>query len=91
MLIFNYPTKKALKESIGQPLKYRETSILSNDYLPNGSLVGCNRPHLTGFNREFYATVDMENGLIKKVRDENGPYLTLDPCAAARVERHGTG
>ena len=27
MMIFNYESKKALKESIGQPLKYTETSF----------------------------------------------------------------
>jgi hypothetical protein len=28
----------------------------------------CNRPHLTGYKREFFASVVMENGLIKAVR-----------------------
>jgi hypothetical protein len=30
-------------------------------------LYGCNRPHLTGHKREFFANVIMKNGLIEKV------------------------
>ena len=67
MLIFDYPTKKALKEAVGQKLKYRETSMFGNEYCGNGVLTGCNRPHITGHKREFFANVTMENGLIKKV------------------------
>lgn len=67
MLIFDYPSKKALKECIGQSLKYRETSIFGAEYLPNGKLVGCNRPHLTGHKREFFAQVTMKDGKIAKV------------------------
>ena len=68
MLIFNYPTKKVLKENIGQPLRYRETSMFGPEYKDNGFLTGCNRPHLTGHKREFFANVVMENGLIVKVK-----------------------
>ena len=68
MIIFNYPSKKALKESIGQPLLYIETSIFGPEYRPNGVLTGANRPHITGKGREFFANVTMENGLIKGVK-----------------------
>jgi hypothetical protein len=34
-----YPTKKALKESIGKPLQYKETSIAGPEYQPNGVLI----------------------------------------------------
>ena len=68
MLIFNYPTKKVLKESIGKPLDYIETSIFGNEYEDNGNLVGCNRPHMTGHKREFFASIIMENGKIIKVK-----------------------
>jgi hypothetical protein len=27
MIVFNYPSKKVLKENIGQPLQYIETSM----------------------------------------------------------------
>lgn len=67
MLIFNYPSKKALKESIGQELKYIETSIFGSEYLDNGRLVGANRPHATKQGREFFAEVTMVDGRISKV------------------------
>lgn len=68
MLIFDYPTKKALREQIGQPLRYRETSLFGAEYRNDGVLVGCNRPHLTGHKREFFAEVVLEDGKIAKVR-----------------------
>ena len=67
MMILDYPTKKELKQSIGKPLQYTETSFFGNEYLANGSFSGCNRPHLTGYKREFFARVTMQDGLIQKV------------------------
>ena len=67
-MIANYPTKKELKENIGKPLNYTETSLFGNEYTPNGEFAVCNRPHLTGYKREFFASVVMENGLIKAVK-----------------------
>jgi hypothetical protein len=67
MLIFNYETKKAMKECIGQPLKFTETSMFGPEYKPDGKLCGCNRPHLTGYKREFFANVTMVDGKIAKV------------------------
>lgn len=67
MLIFNYPTKKDMKACIGQPLRYTETSLFGAEYRDNGKLTGCNRPHLTGYKREFFANVTLVNGLITKV------------------------
>lgn len=68
MLVFNYESKKALKESIGKPLRYIETSMFGLEYRDNGVLTGANRPHITGKGREFFANVTMENGLIKGVK-----------------------
>lgn len=68
MLVFNYESKKALKESIGKPLRYIETSMFGPEYRENGMLTGANRPHITGKGREFFANVTMENGLIKGVK-----------------------
>lgn len=68
MLIFNYVSKKQLKECIGQPLDYIETSLFGDEYKENGSLIGANRPHITGKGREFFANVTMENGIIKSVK-----------------------
>ena len=68
MLVFNYESKKVLKESIGKPLRYIETSMFGEEYRENGVLTGANRPHITGRGREFFANVTMENGLIKAVK-----------------------
>lgn len=68
MLVFNYVSKKELKENIGKPLRYIETSIFGAEYLRDGVLTGANRPHITGRGREFFANVVMENGLIKSVK-----------------------
>lgn len=67
MLIFCYPSKKALKESIGQVLRYEETSMFGPEYKPDGKLVGANRPHITKMGREFFAEVTMKDGKIFKV------------------------
>jgi hypothetical protein len=68
MLVFNYESKKVLKESIGKPLRYIETSVFGPEYRDNGMLTGANRPHITGKGREFFANVTMANGLIKGVK-----------------------
>lgn len=64
MLAAHYSTKKALKESVGQPLKYAETSPFGEEYRSNGTfpVVGP-----TAGNRKWYAQVTMENGFISKV------------------------
>jgi hypothetical protein len=68
MIVFNYPSKKVLKENIGQPLKYIETSMFGPEYRPNGKLTGANRPHITHMGREFFAQVIMKDGIIHKVK-----------------------
>jgi len=68
MIIFNYPSKKVLKENIGQPLQYIETSMFGAEYKADGMITGANRPHITRKGREFFANVLMENGLIKSVK-----------------------
>lgn len=68
MLIFNYESKKAMKEAIGQPLKFTETSLFGPEFKMNGTLYGCNRPHLTGYKREFFAQVEVKDGNIVKVK-----------------------
>jgi len=59
-----YKTKKDLKASVGQTLNYEETSLFGPEYKSNGSfcVVGPS-PRV----RKWYATVTMENDLIKKV------------------------
>jgi len=68
MIILNYKSKKQLKENIGKNLNYTETSLFGNEYVTNGSITGCNRPQITGIKgREFFATVTIQNDLIKSV------------------------
>ena len=67
MIIFNYPSKKVLKERVGEKLNYIETSLFGPEYRANGVLIGANRPHITKQGREFFAEVTMKNGLIHKV------------------------
>ena len=64
MMGASYKTKKELKTAIGKPLRYVETSMFGSEYRDNGQfcVVG---PSTTI--RKWYATVTMENGLIKKV------------------------
>jgi hypothetical protein len=66
-MIVLYPSKKVLKEQVGKPLKYQETSLFGPEYKSDGMITVCNRPHITGMGREFFAQVYMEAGLIKKV------------------------
>ncbi len=59
-----YKTKKELKASVGQPLKYGETSMFGPEYKENGkfAVVGPSE-----YKRVWFASVTMENGLIAKV------------------------
>lgn len=59
-----YPTKKALKASIGQPLEKVETSMFGPEYKPNGTF---NVVGPSPYNRKWYATVTLVQGLISKV------------------------
>lgn len=68
MIIFNYPSKKVLKENTGKPLNYIETSLFGPEYIRTGKLTGANRPHITQQGREFFAEVTMENGIIANVK-----------------------
>lgn len=68
MIVFNYESKKAMKECIGQPLRYIETSLFGPEYKPDGTITGANRPHITHKGREFFANVTMKNGLIVGVK-----------------------
>jgi hypothetical protein len=68
MIIFNYPSKKVLKEQIGKQLNYIETSLFGAEYVSDGVMVGANRPHITGQGREFFAEVKMKNNRIVEVK-----------------------
>ena len=61
-----YKSKKELKENVGKPLRYIETSMFGAEYRENGKfcVVGPDPYN----NRKWYAEVTMENGLIKSVK-----------------------
>ena len=42
--------------------------MFGDEYVRDGSIIGANRPHITGKGREFFAEVSMANGLIKAVQ-----------------------
>ena len=67
ILLTGYASKKELKESVGEPLKYEETSLFGAEYIANGFVTGARRPHLLGGGREFFARVYMKDGLIAGV------------------------
>ena len=68
MLLTGYDSKKKLKECIGKPLQFQETSIFDAEYKSTGSFVGARRPHLLGGGREFFAEITMKNDLIVGVK-----------------------
>ena len=66
MIAALYPTKKALKESIGKMFKFRETSIFRSEFTPTGmmTVVGPSEHE-----RKWYANVWCdENYIITKVK-----------------------
>ena len=68
MMLFNYVSKKELRENIRNNLNYTETSISGEEYRSNGKFVGSNRPHITGLKgRESFAEVTMRDDKIVKV------------------------
>ena len=75
MMIFNYKSKKELKESIGKKLDYTETSFFGNEFKNNGTFTGCNRPYSPEYpkysqrkGREFFASVTMVKNIIRGVK-----------------------
>jgi len=64
MMGASYPTKKALKENIGKPLRFVETSMFGPEYKETGSFTVVGP---SPYQRKWFATVTMENGIIKKV------------------------
>lgn len=63
MMQVHYPSKKALKESIGKPLRYTETSLFGPEFKRDGKFcVADGSPK-----RKWFAEVTMKDGLIAKV------------------------
>jgi hypothetical protein len=65
MMGASYKTKKELKASTGQPLRYIETSFFGPEYKENGTfcVVGPSPEK-----RVWFAEVTMQNGLIVRVK-----------------------
>ena len=64
MMGARYKTKKELKQSIGKPLRYTETSVFGPEYRDDGTfcVVGP-----SPYERKWIAQVTMQDGLIAKV------------------------
>ena len=60
-----YKTKKALRESVGKPLRYIETSWFGSEYKPDGTVTVVGPDPYR--DRRWFATVTMRDGLIAKV------------------------
>ena len=65
MLAANYKTKKNLKESIGKPLYFTETSMFGPEYKDNGTFAVVGP---SPYDRKWFAEITMENGKIKNVK-----------------------
>jgi hypothetical protein len=65
MLVALYKTKKQLREAVGSPFRYQETSLFGAEYRVNGSfpVVGPG-----AYDRKWYADVTIVDGKITKVR-----------------------
>jgi hypothetical protein len=64
MMAANYPTKKALKQAIGQSLRYEETSFFGPEYRENGTFAVVGP---SPYQRKWFASVTMKDGKILKV------------------------
>jgi hypothetical protein len=63
MITTPYKSKKELKENIGKALRYTETSFFGPEYKSTGKFCVTNHPA-----RKWFAEVEMENDIIKKVK-----------------------
>jgi hypothetical protein len=64
MMGASYPTKKALKESVGKALRYVETRFFGPEYKDNGTFAVVGP---SPYQRKWFASVTMKDGLIAKV------------------------
>lgn len=66
MMGASYKSKKELKENIGKPLKYIETSMFGPEYKSDGTFCVVGPCPYT--KRKWYAEVTMKDGLILKIK-----------------------
>lgn len=64
MMGANYKTKKDLKASIGQELRYTETSMFGPEFKKNGTFAVVGP---SPYERKWFAQVTMKEGKITKV------------------------
>jgi len=65
MGVYGYKFKKDLKNAVGKPLQYVETSIFGNEFKPNGKNTVVGPCAYT--DRRWSATVECKDGIIVKV------------------------
>lgn len=66
MIAALYPTKRALRDAVGKPFRYRETSLLGAEFKPEIriTVVGPSE-----YDRRWYANVWTDaQGIIRKVK-----------------------
>lgn len=64
MIALLYPTKKALKDSVGQKPRYRETTMFTPEFESDGETRGVGPSE---YERKWYATITCKGGRIVKV------------------------
>lgn len=64
MLVARYKTKKSLRESVGQTLRYQETSMFGAEFTEDGSFAVVGP---SAYERKWYATIVMKDGKIARV------------------------
>ncbi len=64
MIVATYPTKKALRESIGKSLAFQETSMFGAEYCSTGEFLVVGP---SADNRKWFGSVTMSANTIIKV------------------------
>ncbi|NBV83106.1 hypothetical protein EBR57_03170 [bacterium] len=59
-----YKNKKELKDQVGKPLLYKETSIFGEEYKSNGTFVVADGSP----QRKWFAEITMKDNIIVKVK-----------------------
>ena len=68
ILVTDYLLKRDLRKSVGQRLKYKETSVHGLEYRSDGRFPVIRRPTLMGGGTEWGAVVTMERDIIVDVK-----------------------
>jgi hypothetical protein len=84
MMVAPYRTKKHLKQSIGQPFRFEETSFFGPEYKGDGvyTVVGPG-----AYERKWYATVTVKDGLVSKVNPGRARFCPERVAAPSAFDR----